>query len=220
MDLKPLRIFACLLITILFASICYGETIISNDPSMVGVGARPLGMGKAYVGVADDILGIYLNPAALADISRWQATSMAGKLINEYNYFNAGVAIPLKVGTIGVGYVGNGIGFSNPSVTVEVIDGQRFVPSTTETSSYSYGNNALLLTYAARLKELTNYSMFEDLSVGATLKTFFANISGPGITGGSAYGNEMDLGLTYARNKMFKAGMVLQDALPVSLGED
>src|SRR5260221_13478775 len=32
----------------------------------VGVGARPLGMGRAFTGVADDIDSIYWNPAGLS----------------------------------------------------------------------------------------------------------------------------------------------------------
>ena len=38
------------------------------DPSSVGVGARPLGMGKAYTGLADDISSIFLNPSGLASM--------------------------------------------------------------------------------------------------------------------------------------------------------
>src|SRR5689334_16301137 len=41
-----------------------------------GIGARPGGMGGAFVGLADDIETIYYNPAALAGLSNSGATAM------------------------------------------------------------------------------------------------------------------------------------------------
>lgn len=39
-----------------------------------GVGARPMGMGGAFVGVADDVNALYWNPAGLVQIDNFEAT--------------------------------------------------------------------------------------------------------------------------------------------------
>lgn len=41
------------------------ETRYSEDPLLLGTGARPLGMGSAFVAVSDDATAIYWNPAGL-----------------------------------------------------------------------------------------------------------------------------------------------------------
>ena len=68
----------------------------------VGVGARAIGMGGAYVGIADDVSSIYWNPAGLGVMTKGeivfeQVDWLAGI---SFNYF--GVAVPLNgYGTMG-----------------------------------------------------------------------------------------------------------------------
>src|SRR3989338_721234 len=47
-----------------------------SDPMSVGVGARALGMGKAYAGVAEDGDAVFMNPAGLARITNPKLSSM------------------------------------------------------------------------------------------------------------------------------------------------
>ncbi len=58
----------------------------------VGMGARALGMGGAFVAVADDANAIYYNPAGLALIEGRNVTSMYSNLMGAGNYFGAGFA--------------------------------------------------------------------------------------------------------------------------------
>ena len=44
------------------------------DPLYIGVGARPLGMGKAYVGYAEDGDALFTNPAGLGKIDNIKVT--------------------------------------------------------------------------------------------------------------------------------------------------
>ncbi|MDD5383183.1 MAG: hypothetical protein PHH60_05980, partial [Candidatus Margulisbacteria bacterium] len=44
------------------------------DPSHLGVGARPLGMGKAFIGMSHDVNAIFINPASLANLEDWGVT--------------------------------------------------------------------------------------------------------------------------------------------------
>jgi hypothetical protein len=61
----------------------------------IGVGGRPLGMGGAYVAIANDVTAGYYNPAGLAKLNYPQIALMHderyGNLVN-YNY--AAVALP------------------------------------------------------------------------------------------------------------------------------
>ncbi len=185
------------------------ETKIANDPSRIGVGARILGMGKSYVGMADELSSIFINPAGLSSVSNFQATSMSGKFINEYNYLNFGAATPTPLGTIGIGYVGSDIGFTAPAATFEVIDGIRIIPSSTEGVNFGYNNRVFLFGLSRPVF---------DVPVGLTLKYFQADMSGPGITDGTARGMDLDLGFNYRFSSFFKTGLVLQNILPANMG--
>ncbi|MFH1347288.1 MAG: S-layer homology domain-containing protein [Candidatus Margulisiibacteriota bacterium] len=169
-------------------------TRVANDPTRIGVGARILGMGKAFVGLSDDLTGMFINPAALASVESWQATTMQGKFINEYNYVNLGSAVPTRFGSFGIGYVGSNISFL----------------ASGEASNYSFLNSVVLLSWGNEL--------IYGISGGATLKMFDLELSGPGISGGKAWGNEVDLGLNYSPNPIFKTGLVVQNALPFEWG--
>ena len=55
-----MKFVSCLLLAVgLICSAAYAAL----DLTEIGVGARPLGMGKAYVGLADDASAIFFNPA-------------------------------------------------------------------------------------------------------------------------------------------------------------
>ncbi|MDD5382498.1 MAG: PorV/PorQ family protein [Candidatus Margulisbacteria bacterium] len=183
---------------------------MTNDPTHISVGARVLGMGKAFVGTADDLNSIFINPAGLSRLDSYQLTSMSGKFVNEINYLDLGAAYPFGGGTVALGYVGSGVGFISPTGTTETIDGTRIIPSTTEGVNYDYNDNVLLLSYGA--------NFLKELSGGATLKIFSQSLVGPNISGGTASGYDIDLGLLYSPNPTYRLGATLQNALPVSLG--
>src|SRR5689334_21034223 len=53
-----------------------GATRYAGEFLRIGVGARALGMGSAFVGLADDGTASYWNPAGLATLSERQVTAM------------------------------------------------------------------------------------------------------------------------------------------------
>src|SRR5512136_1179258 len=75
------------------------------DPSEIGVGARPLAIGKAFVGMEGDASNIFINPAGLAYISSPKVTSMSGQVIQDVSYTVIGGANPTDYGTFGIGYI-------------------------------------------------------------------------------------------------------------------
>lgn len=62
----------------------------------IGPGARPVGMGEAFTGVADDIHSIYWNPAGLASLQRPELTGMHMQWFQDIQYEFAAYAHPTR----------------------------------------------------------------------------------------------------------------------------
>ncbi|MBU1027068.1 MAG: S-layer homology domain-containing protein [Candidatus Margulisbacteria bacterium] len=208
----------CLIFFALATRVVSDEIRIANDPSRIGIGARVLGMGSAYVGLSDDLASIFINPAGLAEVKELQLTSMQGRFINEYDYINFGGALPMPFGTFGLGYVGNSVSFVSQAVTFETDDGIRIIASSSEGGTYTFSDQVILFSLGRPLAGLTSFSLLDDFSVGATLKIFALGMTGPGIDNGNASGTEMDLGLHYKPNKIVQAGFVWKNALHYDMG--
>lgn len=72
----------------------------------LGVGARPMGMGSAYVALVDDPTATYWNPAGLAAVRSTQITAMHNEWIQDFRQEYAAVAAPLGKGTLGFAFSG------------------------------------------------------------------------------------------------------------------
>ena len=75
----------------------------------IGLGARPVGLGRAFVALADDANAALYNPAGLADVEATQLTSMYARLYpgiedDKLHVGYLGVARPVSgIGTLGLG---------------------------------------------------------------------------------------------------------------------
>nr|HPI04205.1 UPF0164 family protein [Candidatus Goldiibacteriota bacterium] len=68
-----------------------------------GAGARSLGMGKAFTGLADDASAVYYNPAGLAQQNPYQLSLMHVILYEDTMYDFAAATVPFSgVGTFGL----------------------------------------------------------------------------------------------------------------------
>jgi len=92
------------------------SSVSFGDFEDLGTGARPIGMGSAFVGLVDDIHCIYYNPAGLSQLTHKEFTSGYGKLYcglddgsNLGNTFIAYAHPMEKVGGIGVGWLSLGL---------------------------------------------------------------------------------------------------------------
>ena len=189
----------------------FADTILSSDITRLGVGARPLGMGKTFAALADDVSAVFLNPSGLSQIKSDQIMSMSGKFINQVNYFTVATAIPSNNGTLGFGYSNSSFGFSSPALNlVEISPGEyRVVPSTTETVSSNDNSYVVSLAYG-------NTFFRDNLSLGGTVKFFNEAISGN--TTGNSFGFDLDLGALYKPNKVLSLGINAKNVLPSGLG--
>ncbi|MFA4967752.1 MAG: S-layer homology domain-containing protein [Candidatus Margulisiibacteriota bacterium] len=184
---------------------------MAPDITRLGVGARPLGMGKMFAAISDDVSSMYLNPAGLYQLKNPEFLSMSGKFANTVNYLTFAGALPSKFGTVGVGYASAGLGFSIPALTlVEIAPGEfRVIPSTTESVSSGYNNYVVSLAYG-------NVFLRPDIYAGASLKFF--NESFSGAAAGSGSGIDLDLGAMYKPNSFLTLGLSGKNILPKDLG--
>ena len=80
------------------SSLNFSQTVLSKyagEFMAIGIGGRPLGMGGAFVGIANDVTAGYYNPAGLANINYPQISLMHSEQFgNLVNYDYAAVGIP------------------------------------------------------------------------------------------------------------------------------
>jgi len=72
----------------------------------LGVGARAMGLGSAYVALADDPTATYWNVAGLAQVRSTQITAMHNEWIQDFRQEYAAVGAPLGKGAVGFAFSG------------------------------------------------------------------------------------------------------------------
>jgi len=112
----------------------------------IDAGARGVGMGGAFVSVADDISSMYWNPAGLARMKQGEATFSNTRWIADIAYNYAGVAVPLgQFGTVGVNAA---FLTMDEMLRTTVLDPEGASGETFSAGSYAFG-----LAYARNLTD-------------------------------------------------------------------
>jgi hypothetical protein len=71
----------------------------------IPVGARAIGMGSAFVGSANDVTGLYWNPAGIARLDKREVIFSHMEWLADINFDYGAVAIPLgNVGSLGLSF--------------------------------------------------------------------------------------------------------------------
>jgi hypothetical protein len=207
-----------------YSSAAYVKT--TTDPTFIGIGARPIGTGKAFVGLADDVNAIFINPAGLAGQKTWQVQSMTTRLLNVIDYISFAGTYNTDYGTFGLGYIGASLSGSFVT-TMELSDGGGGIvfPVPAE-ESINYSSTVMLLSYGSDSQRFLNnnylgwmnFDFMKKVDVGATLKIFSQGLSGGGITDGMSTGYDIDLGMLYKPLPYLSFGWNQINVLPVSMG--
>lgn len=173
-----------------------------NDFLSTGGGARALGMGGAFTGIADDATGAFWNPAGLTRITRTQAGFMhSQRFSGSVNYDYASIAHPLESSgaVVGLSLFRQGVdGIKN---TLNAWDRERDRPvadPTAQITEFSASDVALMLSYASPLSE--------SLSWGTNVKLVYGRL-GPFA---QAWGYSLDAGVLYTQGS-FRAGITAVD---------
>ena len=189
----------CFGIYILFVVI--SSCVFASDVTDIGSGARAIGLGRAYNAVTADGYSLFANPAGLGGLDSFQIVSMYGEISGDVAYTMLGAVVPTKFGVFGVGYAGSKAG----DIVVTTIEANGRVGSST---TFNYGNDLYLLSYANRFKD--------SLSYGLTLKSFRKGSSQ--VSGGEGTGMNADAGLTYDVNKKLRLGLLVKNLFAGSAG--
>ncbi|MFH1618503.1 MAG: PorV/PorQ family protein, partial [bacterium] len=121
----------------------------------VGVGARPLAMGNAFVALPDDANAINWNPGALGELKDKSATASYSSLFMDQNQGFIAYAAPLKEN---MGTLGFGVNY----MLISDIE-KRAGDTETADSTFNNTNMAVSVSYARS-------GLYEGLSLGANLK--------------------------------------------------
>ncbi len=164
----------------------------------LGIGPRALGMGNAYVGISNDVTGVFWNPAGLALLPNPQASSMYASLFNQLeNQSYAAAAMPVFGGaSIALSWVRLSIDdipryeFDNSFDAYDrVISGIGTPLTSLPVNHFSSFNDAFIVTFAKYIRWNVDlgWQYFEipiDVGFGLNLKMIRQSIddkTGSGI---------------------------------------
>jgi len=150
MDMK--LFFIVLIFMAIFAPYAIADRY-SCEFLYMGAGARALGLGGAFVAVADDSTAAYWNPAGLCQQEGREFTLMHAARFSRLATFDCvGYAQSLPVGTVGINWLRFGVGDIPRFPEPEGTPGQRknspvFRPSGVPEGYFSNSENALFLSF-------------------------------------------------------------------------
>ena len=166
------------------------------NPLRIEIGSRPLGMGGAFAGLADDMNSVLYNPGGLA----WsKGISLSVKDLENVTAVQAyptgfGSSVGLAVVTSRVSDVSIPTGFANSNSNV---------------LSLSYGTK---LTF---LPALYKRPLFQRLGLGLSVKGLMGQtLRRTGYLDRSGTGWDLDVGLLWKGEEWWSAGLSLQNVLP------
>lgn len=154
------------------------------------LGARAMGMGGAFVAVADDVTALHWNPAGLAGLQGIQVFGMRTSV-----YSVDGLSEDSVLASYGTGDAGYGVGWMRTGVEDQDYGGSL------------YNEDVLLAGYGME-------TPIGGLDAGVTLKRFSVNAPGyeygndPGYTSGGDDAYSADLGAIYRSGRWSVGGTV------------
>lgn len=165
----------------------------------VGYGARPVALGGAFVGLADDVNAVLWNPAGLTNIEQKELTLSFHNQFGLVKYNYLGYAMPYNSGLDGLGFafIYSGDEAMN-EMTVQAGYGRKVLPGLTVGGSIKYrrssfGNNTI---------GGDDYIIFEpdEIATGQLNQVK-----------GSANGFGFDIGALYKLSERITMGVMLKD---------
>jgi hypothetical protein len=159
-----------------------------------GAGARSMGMGRAFTGLADDPSAIYYNPAGLALQNPLQITAQHVFLFEDTFLDFGAVTYPVSgVGTFALGYI---------RLSSLNYDGRD--ANWVSTGTFAIGQQAIMLSYA---RDILSW-----LSFGLTFKLVNEQIFESTSTG---YG--VDAGLMFTPADIISFGISVLNVMPANM---
>lgn len=179
-----------------FILVLLAYPVLAQEP----LGARPMGMGGAFTGLADDVNAIFINPAGIVTLPK--ESILASTRIDEgREYTMIGGIESTPFGTVGVGYVGS----------TDPIAGSTTIAN--GDSPVKYSTQTLYLTMAKDMnKEMHVPLTMGNLCLGMNLKFASRKLgtaNGLATDGGSSV--DMDVASVFKLNPDLQLGLSLQN---------
>ncbi|MBU0687425.1 MAG: PorV/PorQ family protein [Candidatus Margulisbacteria bacterium] len=194
------KVILTLIVLVAMAGSAVADSAIA-DPLSIAVGARPLGMGKAYVGIAEDAETLFINPAGLGTIKSAKLTSMYTSLMGDVNYMMVGGIYPLEDGAVGLGLA-----------TAGVADIPLYDNTGASLGSGTWSESVFLASYGT---DMSKFGGNEDIKIGASLKYYSSGGTGTStVAAGAGSGFDIDLGVLYQAKPWLTVGAALQNVFP------
>src|SRR3989339_29181 len=164
----------------------------------IGLGARAIGMGESYAGIADDVYAVYWNPAGLNNLTSNEFTAMHTEWFQDIRYEYASAALRLDAKSVCAFSLGGLYlaGIERRTVMENPEDG----PSLPEGTFGAYDILAVA-SYSSKLDE--------SWTLGANIKGVYESID---IYGGFTIA--LDVGAIYKIVPNVNIGMVIQNFGP------
>ncbi|MFA4843826.1 MAG: hypothetical protein WC632_02615 [Candidatus Margulisiibacteriota bacterium] len=166
------------------------------------LGARPMGMGGAFAGLADDANAIFINPAGIYQVQS-EAVLVSTRLSEGREYTLIGGVENTPLGAIGIGYVGS----TDPIISAASLigwDGEALTRYSTQT---------LYVSLARELnKEIKVSDNMGVLSVGANVKFSSRKLgTAKGLSQDGGSNIDLDLATVFKPNSDLSLGLSLQN---------
>jgi hypothetical protein len=196
-------------LVLFFCIFAYADTKNSVDISTVGMGARPIALGGAYAGLADDASAVFTNPGGIGLQSRTSFVSMSTQILTVVDYSVASVVYPTQYGVFGAGY----IGVNSPAGDYSYIDKSGV---TQEGGAMNYSQDMYVLSYGTDVSNIAGSLLggfAQKTGFGANLKIETQGLSGGMRNAPEASGYSLDLGILSQINDQLSVGATLQNAM-------
>jgi hypothetical protein len=204
------KLYTLLLPVLLFSGACFSQTVIgkyAGEFMAIGVGGRPLGMGGAYVALANDATAGYYNPAGLVRLNYPQISLMHDERYgNLVNYDYASVAVPYgKDMSFGISVMRLGVdGIPDTRQALYDANGDGKLDINTDKLDYSQITEFSDQDWAFYLTAAKQYT--DKLSIGANIKIISRKIAEYNATGIG-----FDIGAQYVPYENLMLGANIQD---------
>ncbi len=184
------RLFILVLVLILMSAVLVAEDDGGTESIFsIGAGARAMGMGNGFVGLADDATSVYYNPAGMLSLHSQQVSFLHTTLFEETIYDFLAYVKP---------YQNSAIGFAGMRIGTDDI-GRR------DSEYYDLGRFS-----ASKLQFMGSYSRRINKKVTAGVSGKMVHHS---IDSYSAYGFGLDLSGHMTITDRLSAGILLQDII-------
>ncbi|MFH1784302.1 MAG: PorV/PorQ family protein [bacterium] len=174
---KNMTLTVCAIV--LACILCMTAQLVYADTSgaaflKIGVGARSIGMGSAFVGLSDDATASFWNPAGLTQLKKNEIHAMHTEWISDMTYDYIGYAIPQRDNTFGVSI----IYLSTGNIEKRGASGE-------EMGDFSAYDSCATVSYARKLSS--------DIGLGVNVKVIQQKIDNE-----TAKGVAVDIGQMYS----------------------